>query len=222
MQRVPLFAMGLLAALALGLAGCASNGEAGDKGATVEGTIADVKPPLLTVRTADGRELRFTVDADSRLRLRDHAANLSELPAGTSIRVTYDETRDGKKRVVAATADPVTTADLKKKVQETLEAARNYTYDRKDEYAQKLQGVADDLNKKIAELKVQAEQAGAEAKARLQPQIDELRRKSETVQKQLDKVKAATPAVWNDIKSGVNKALEELQDAFEKARERLK
>ena len=69
---------------------------------------------------------------------------------------------------------------------------------------------------------MQAEQAGAEAKTRLQPQIDELRRKSEVVQKQLDKVKAASPAVWNDIKTGLHKALEELQDAFEKARERLK
>src|SRR5262249_31401609 len=116
----------------------------------------------------------------------------------------------------------VTTADIKTKVKEALEAAKNYSYDRKDEYAQKLQNVADDLNKKIAELKIQAEQAGAEAKARLQPQIDELRKKSEVVQQRLRKGKEASPAVWNDIKAGASKALEELQDAFEKARERLK
>ena len=44
----------------------------------------------------------------------------------------------------------------------------------------------------------------------------------EVVQQRLNKVKEASPAVWNDIKAGASKALEELQDAFEKARERLK
>lgn len=127
-----------------------------------------------------------------------------------------------KKTEATATANPETVDSVKQKVKEALQAAKNYTYDHKDEYAQKLQNVVDDVNAKIADLKARAEKAGAEAQAQLQPQIDELRQKGREVQRQLDKVQAATPAAWSEIKTRVSKALEDLQDAFEKAKEKFK
>ena len=130
--------------------------------------------------------------------------------------------RAGRNHAVSATANPETVESVKNKVRDALQAAKNYTYDHKDEYAQKLQGVVDEVNVKLAELKTRAEKAGAEAKTQLQPQIDDLRRRGQEVQKQLDKVKDATPAVWDEIKTGAYKALEELQDAWEKVNEKLK
>src|SRR5205823_8750833 len=102
-------------------------------------------------------------------------AKLTDFKPGTPVLVTY-EVRSGRNHVVSATAHPETLDSVKKKVQEALQSAKNYTYDHKDEYAQKLQGVVDDVNAKIADLKTRAEKAGAEAKERLEPQIEELRR----------------------------------------------
>jgi hypothetical protein len=219
MQCFHSLALMLTVAASMGLPAYA----AADRGVTVQGTVVSVQPDMgtFTVKSANGQELKLSVDPASQLRVTRNGASLKDFTAGASVLATY-EMRDGKNRVLSATVNPVTLGDVNKKVQNVLESAKNYTFEHKDEYAQKLQNVLDDVNAQIGGLKAKAEKAGAEARRQLQPQIDELRTKSLEVQRQLEKVKNASPALWNDIKSGVHNALQDLQTAFDNMRDRLK
>jgi hypothetical protein len=160
--------------------------------------------------------VKLTVDRESQLRSKVLPADLRDFKVGDAVLVSYT-VRDGKNHVVSATANPDTVGDVMRKVQDALQSAKNYGYAHKDEYAQKLQNVLEDVNTCIGQLKTQADKASAEVRERLQPQIDELRRRSQAVQQQLDKVKDATPAIWNDIRTGVHGAWKNLQEAFDKA-----
>ncbi len=133
-----------------------------------------------------------------------------------------DRRRDNRPVEDEKPSDTITFDSVKNQVRDALQSAKDYTYEHKDEYVQKMQGVVDELNRKLVDLKARAESASAEARTRLQPQIDELRRQADALQTQLEKVKAASPEIWNDVKTGVRDAFEDLQKAFEKARERVK
>jgi hypothetical protein len=49
-----------------------------------------------------------------------------------------------------------------------------------------------------------------------------LQKKSDVVRDKLAQVKAAAPGAWDDLKTGVNNALDDLQRAWDKARSRIK
>jgi len=205
------------------VAGLVLADEKSDAGAakTVQGRIVQVQPKgqSFTVRTQDGQTVRMFVDGKSRVRINKSDAELNEYTVGSRVQATYT-VRDGQNRVVQAVEWPLTAADVRREVREALEAVKDYTFQNKDEYQRRLEQVLNDLNARAEDLQRRAAQAGEQAREQLRPQLEALRQKSEAVRRQLDKVKAATPDAWSDIKAGVSSAVDELQKAFEKASSR--
>jgi hypothetical protein len=178
--------------LVLAFGALAARGDEG-RGDRLHGRIAEVRPGTgqITVQTRDGKDHTLTVDDRSTLRVGGETAKLDQLKPGMRVRVRY-AAGDGKDRVLALTAVPPA-EDLRKQIRETLQAARAYGYQQKDEYARKLQGLLGDLDERIDELQEHAQEAKGQAHEEFDRQMKDLRRKREVVREQLDKVKAATP-----------------------------
>lgn len=171
----------------------------------------------LTVRTRAGEEMTFDVRPDTRLSLRGREARLSDFREGQRVRVTY-ESAGGAHRLVSVAAPAVSLDDVRREAREALESARNYGYERRVEYQKKLEPVLHDLDERIAELKERAAAAGADAKRRMEPQIEELSAKRDAVREKLSRVRDAAPGAWDDVKAGVGKAVDDFQKAFDRLR----
>jgi hypothetical protein len=193
------------------------------KSRTVRGRIAAVGPAdnQLLLRTSDGKELRLHVDERSRLRLDQREARLGQFKEGTRVTVTF-EPRAGLNRVVTLSDAPVSAEDLRREVRDALEAAKAYTFQQKDEYQRRLEALTRELDERIDDLRDRAEAVGAEARKEYAQEIEELRQRREAVRQRLARVKSASAEAWEDIKSGVSAALEDLQKAYERARSRFK
>jgi histidinol dehydrogenase len=69
---------------------------------------------------------------------------------------------------------------------------------------------------KLDELMAEAEKAGTEAKVDYRKRIDELKSKHQAAQLKLDELKAAGSEKWETLKTGVEKAWNDLDVAFKK------
>jgi len=190
---------------------------------TVRGRIQEVRPSTkqLLLTTEGGKELTLRVDDRSRLQQQGKEVALDQFKKGMRVQAVY-ESRDGGNRLVSLTPALVSAAEVQKEIRDALQAAGAYTYQHRDEYRRRLQNVLDQVNDRIEQLQSQAARAGAEARKEYAEQIDQLRRLRDKVETQAERVKSATPKAWDDLKSGVGAALEDLRKAFEKAGERFR
>jgi hypothetical protein len=118
----------------------------------------------------------------------------------------------------ADSKDEKTTAeDVARQFRKTMEAAKSYGYDKKEEYQKKLQEGLDRIDRQIEVWKEKADQARGKARKDYGRKVAELKRLRSWAQTQLERVKRATPGAWEDIKSGVSAAMSNLRQAFEKA-----
>jgi hypothetical protein len=189
---------------------------------TIRGRITEVRPAEneLTVRSLRGDEVKLTVNDRSHLELQRQPAKLGDFREGMRVRVTY-EPEQGKNRVLSMTQSRLTMENIQKEMNDTLESAKSYTYQQKAEYQKKLQGVLQDLDEHINDLKSKAAEATEEAKKRYAKEMEELGPKREALRRKLGQVRDAAPDVWDDIKSGVGAAAHDLGRAIERARSRL-
>src|SRR5215218_507342 len=86
-------------------------------------------------------------------------------------------------------ADPPagSSEDLKREVSEAVRAAKDYTYQQKDEYRKRLDRLAGRLDDRIAELQIKAREAKGEAKTQLDQSVEDLRRRSAVLRKQTER-----------------------------------
>jgi len=217
--------LGYAAILVVGTLPLAARGEAVDDAGTarvLRGRIVAIEPTMkqVTVRTAKGEEIKLTVDDQSKLELKQHPSKLSDFREGMRVHVTY-EPEEGKNRVVSMVRPRLTIDAIQKEVSEALSTAKSYTYQQKDEYQKKLNGALSEMDEHIDDLKSKAAQGSDEAKKRYARELDDLRHKREILGKKLDQVKAAAPGAWDDIKSGVGTAANDLKSTIKRVRSRL-
>jgi hypothetical protein len=74
---------------------------------------------------------------------------------------------------------------------------------------------------KIQELQARAEQARAEAKIRADNGLKQAYQKKAELEHKLEEIKNAGGSAWESMKSGFEKAADDLKAAFEDARSRL-
>lgn len=190
---------------------------------TVKGHIRAVNPSThrLEVATDEGKDVTLHIGEAARLERNGKAAPLDAFKKGMRVKVTFAP-RDGENRVVAMTAEPVTADEVRNDIRDTLKAAKTYTFEHKDVYRKRLEHVMHEADDRIEQLQDQAAQAGAAAHKEYDKQIRELRRLRERAQTQIERVQAATPQTWQDLKSGVGSVLEDLGRAFEQAGKQIR
>lgn len=92
----------------------------------------------------------------------------------------------------------------------------------KDAYVQKLHVKIDEWNAEIDKLKARADEAEAESRIEYQKQLENLQEKRRAAEKKLAEVRQAGEDAWQDLKSGVQGALDSMEEAIKSARTRFK
>jgi hypothetical protein len=187
-----------------------------DEVRVVRGLVVKADPAAkkLTIRPSAGPDVTLTVTDASRLAIGKKDATLKDVAEGKRVRATYTE-RGGMKELVVLRHAVTNSATLRKEVKQALTAAKSYTFQQKDKYEEELNEVLADVDDRIDQLEDEAKDAGAEAKAELQDKISRLKKQRTILSDRLGKVKSAGAEAWDDIKSGVNAAGEDLEKMLE-------
>jgi hypothetical protein len=121
-----------------------------------------------------------------------------------------------------AQQQPVTKEDVKKQAAETMEKAKAYAEQQRQEYSKQVQSTLDDLSKKTDQLKEQAKVAKGEALTKIQAALADLKVKQDQAKQKLQELGSSTGAAWEQVKTGVDKAVAELQKAYNDASSHFK
>lgn len=91
----------------------------------------------------------------------------------------------------------------------------------KEAYQEKMEAQLKEWTAKLAEMKAKADQAGADAKVHLDQQIAHLRARKEAAQQKLNEIKAASADSWETLKTGTEKALDEMRKTWDSMKSRF-
>jgi hypothetical protein len=104
---------------------------------------------------------------------------------------------------------------------ETVAFAPGYEQRQKEEYETRLEAILNGYLRSIDELKSQARTHGTNNNAEWEPDLTALEVKAEAVSKILERLRATNLESWQDLKSGIHAALDDLESTYEKTVVRL-
>ena len=99
----------------------------------------------------------------------------------------------------------------------TTEKISSYAHERKAEAVAEAKRLIAEADKKIDELKAQAQRSGAETKAAHEANMKELQQKKKEAQAQLARLQRASSKTWDATKEGFANAYEAMRASYEKA-----
>ncbi len=105
--------------------------------------------------------------------------------------------------------------------QEARRAAEK-TEAQKDEYERKLKAKLDDLDRSIDTLKARAKKTNARERVKLNEAIADLQKKRASAGQRFDELKSASARAWEDLKVGIEAAMDDLENACERAASHFK
>jgi chromosome segregation ATPase len=111
----------------------------------------------------------------------------------------------------------VTGEDVKKEAKEAVETTLAYTEAKKEEYQKKLNAQLDRYEQRLDALQARAEAMTGEAKDALDDRLEMLRQEKEALQQKADELETQSGRAWDDLKAGLDEAVENLDAAFEQA-----
>lgn len=123
---------------------------------------------------------------------------------------------------VDAREKSVTPGTISQEAREAIEATAQYTTQQKEAFQRKAQEELEAIQQQMAALQGKADKASASARTELQKSIHELEGKKAAARKQLDALKSATDAKWNEMRAGVHDAMEELNQSYQRLRAKLR
>lgn len=91
----------------------------------------------------------------------------------------------------------------------------------KNAYRQKLEARLEQWRAEIDKLQAKAAEAGADARAEYEEQIETLRGQQKEARAKLNELSDATGEAWKDLRGGIEKAWDDLGDAVKKASEKF-
>ena len=94
--------------------------------------------------------------------------------------------------------------------------------EQRDAFIQKLKDKIDKWNAEIDRLNAKAEQVGAEAKMEYLQQVEEIKKHRDDALQKMEQLQEAGEGAWEDMKSGVEMAVDSMVQAAKSARERFK
>jgi hypothetical protein len=117
--------------------------------------------------------------------------------------------------VCAQDKDRSSAAEVTQHAQETFDAAKKYTLEQKDAYQKKLEAELQDLSGRIGELKDKAHTLKGEALVTLQAKLAELKEKQKVAEEKIKELSSSSAQAWEDMKSGAEKAFQDLKKAYD-------
>lgn len=180
-------------------------------------TARDATAGSLTVKTGEGKDVALAVTPDTRLEAEGKPIPLAQFKEGQRVRATYEAT-GGVNRLVSLR--PTAAGNkVSQELGEAVRAVKDYAYKSKEEYQRKMRDALERVDDRIDELEDRAREGGAEARARVRDQVQELKQKRTELSNRLEKGRPATEDAWNEVKSGVSRAADDLQRALDQFRD---
>lgn len=115
------------------------------------------------------------------------------------------------------TKPDVTSQDVKQETKEALETASTYAQAQIQEYQERLGAKLEQFDKELEELRAGAETIKEKSKTELNETVAALKQKQQAVRNKLEKLRSASGKAWEDAKSGVEAAMEDLEKAYKQA-----
>jgi hypothetical protein len=198
----------------LALAGFDSSLAGGEKeteaATTARGRLRAVRPAgrVVVVRTDAGRTVELAVGPGARLLWDGRDVALKDLKVGSEVIVTYR--REGKgNRLVRLCGNLSKPATVKRRIRATMEAARWYGFAEKADYERELGFLQRELDGQADYLRVRLDYASGETREALLRQMWEARTQQAALRRWQERVRAATPKTWPDVKKGLAAVLPE-------------
>ncbi len=111
----------------------------------------------------------------------------------------------------------VTSKDVRKEAKEALETTAAYTQQQMEEFQKQVQAELAKYDERIDELQAKAAMLKEEVKAKFDEQIKNLREKRQVVQSKLEQLQASSGKAWEDLKTGMDAAMEDLEKSYQDA-----
>jgi signal transduction protein with GAF and PtsI domain len=117
--------------------------------------------------------------------------------------------------VTAGASDKLVTGNkVVRETQEAVTATKDYTIQQKDAFQRKVQAELDEIQVYISKLHGQVNHASAEAKTDIRKAIADLEKKKALAQKKVEDIHSATAASWEQVKSKMAAAMDDLRDSL--------
>lgn len=120
-----------------------------------------------------------------------------------------------------AEKEETTAEDVKQETKEALETAKAYTEEQRAEYMAEMMDTLKSYEEKIQSLEMKAEGMGEDARAALEERIRMLKEQRERAAQRLEEMKSSSGDAWMEIKTGIDKAMEDMSKAYKKAAEQF-
>ena len=111
----------------------------------------------------------------------------------------------------------VSKEDVKKEAKEAYDATKAYTQEQMQSFREQTETRLAEYQKEIDQLQAPAEKLGGDAKAKAEQQLTALRQKWDEVSEKLKDLSSSSGNAWEQVKSGIDAAMEDLGNAYKKA-----
>ncbi|MEJ2037460.1 MAG: hypothetical protein P8X55_00815 [Desulfosarcinaceae bacterium] len=122
----------------------------------------------------------------------------------------------GEKEKPQGKAATMSKEDIKKEVKEAYDATKAYTKEQVQAFRQETETKLDDYRKDIDQLQAKVERLEGNAKTNAAQKLTALRQKRDEVSKKLMNLSSSSGNAWEQIKSSIDAAMEDLGDAYKK------
>jgi uncharacterized coiled-coil DUF342 family protein len=95
-------------------------------------------------------------------------------------------------------------------------------FDSKEAYLEKLKAKLDEWNAQIDKLKAKAAQSKADAKIEIEKRVGDLETRRQEVENKIQQLVQASGSAWKDLKGGVQRAWDKLDEAVKSATAKFK
>jgi hypothetical protein len=92
---------------------------------------------------------------------------------------------------------------------------------KKEIYREKAKAKLEQLNTQINGLMAKFDETKADTKLQIKDQFDELTNRQDTVERKYEQMKKAGEDAWQDMRSGLDDALDDLEESFIQASEKI-
>jgi outer membrane lipoprotein-sorting protein len=122
----------------------------------------------------------------------------------------------GESEQSQSTPPSVSKEDVKKQAKEAYDATKAYTQEQMQAFREQTAARLAEYEKDIDQLQAKVEKMGGDAKAKAEQQLTVLRQKRDAVSEKMKELGSSSEGAWEQIKSGVESALDDLGNTYKK------
>ena len=123
----------------------------------------------------------------------------------------------GEKDQTESKPATVSREDVKREAKEAYDTTKAYTQEQMQAFREQTEIKLNEYKEEIDKLQAKAEKMGGDAKAKADEQLTALDQKREVLAEKLKELSSSSGNAWEQLKKGIDAALEDLGNAYKKA-----